>query len=128
MTQAQDDTTRADLEVIFAEAPADHFTAASALNFLETVRGLGKRLHRIYVRQCNGYQRRVGDTWGENTPARERDEADEASLEAQLRAHFAGASLGLYLNTDPRGNPVGILTPKSGRYNTMGGRSVGWRL
>lgn len=34
---------------------------------------------------------------------------------------------GLYVNSDPRGCPYGIIS-KSGRYNGMGGSECGWRF
>jgi hypothetical protein len=108
-TKERDDALR----VIFEEAP--HLPASEAAAFLDAVLSLAKRLHRLYEAECNA-------------PMSPAQRNALASYEAQLRAHFDGAKLGLYLNGDPRGNPVGILTPKSGRYNTMGGREVGWRL
>lgn len=108
-TKERDDALR----VIFEEAP--HLGASEAANWLDTVLSLAKRLHRLYIKACN-------------EPLSSTDIQKTDLYERQLRDHFAGAKLGLYLNGDPRGNPVGILTPKSGRYNTMGGAESGWRL
>jgi hypothetical protein len=108
-----DNDTKNDLEVIFGEAP--HLSAVEALNFLETVRGLAERLYRSYEARCN--RSFTGS-----------DCDREANIEKAIKAHFDRARLGLYLNGDPRGNPVGILTPKTGKYNTMGGAEAGWRL
>lgn len=100
-------------------------TAREAESFLASAHMIGRQLHALYERQCNGHQKPNGD-WDEE--ASNRDDAREEKLEARLRKLFADAGLGLYLNGDPRGNPVGILTPKTGRYNTMGGAEAGWRL
>lgn len=48
--------------------------------------------------------------------------------EVALADHFKHHNLGLYLNQDPRGNPVGIHTPETGKFNTLGGAEDGWRL
>lgn len=100
-------------------------TPREAESFLASAHVIGRQLHAIYERQCNGHQKPNGD-WDEEAAA--RDDGREEKLEACLRKLFKDAGLGLYLNTDPRGNPVGILTHKTGRYNTMGGRECGWRL
>lgn len=112
------------LNVILAEG-RDGITEREADRLLLAAVRIAGKLHRIYERQCNGHQ-----TWDgkHDEAAAQRDEADEEKAEAQLRQLFAQAGLGLYLNADPRGNPVGIHTPKTGRYNTMGGRECGWRL
>jgi len=83
--------------------------------FLQGVIGRAVRLHRLYETACN-----------RDLNKREAREVEE--IEAVLRDDFKAHGLGLYLNGDPRGNPVGILTPKTGRFNTMGGREDGWRL
>lgn len=98
---------------------------SEAVNFVNLAEDLAAKLHRIYERQCNGHQTPSGE-WDE--AAAQRDEAREEALEARLRKEFKAHGLGLYLQGDPRGNPVGILTPKTGKYNTMGGRECGWRL
>lgn len=113
-----------EIDVFLAEAkPGTTNAAASAA--LVWIHKIGRELHRIYERQCNGHQKPNGD-WDEE--AAKRDEMREEALEAELRSLFSSFGLGLYLNGDPRGNPVGILTPKTGRYNTMGGAECGWRL
>lgn len=94
-------------------------TPREAERFLATTHTLAKQLHALYESQCNDDLGTVGNA--------NRDSQVRA-LEGRLRAHFRAAGLGLYLNGDPRGNPVGILTPKTGRYNTMGGHEAGWRL
>lgn len=73
------------------------------------------RLHNIYERACNEDLGELGERL-------------TRQLESEVRCAFIDKGLGLYLNSDPRGNPVGILTPKTGRYNTAGGRGAGWRL
>lgn len=84
-------------------------------NWLTQVELNARVLHRLYKRACSEPL----------TPAQEKQVAD---YEAWFRAAFARLGLGLYLNGDPRGNPVGVLTPKTGRCNTMGGAEAGWRL
>lgn len=109
------------LEIINAET--DHFVMAKGRNpagrWLSQVERIGAELHRLYEGECSVDLGTAG-----NATRRSRAE----SLERELRSLFAKAGLGLYLNSDPRGNPVGILTPKTGRYNTMGGAEDGWRL
>jgi len=113
-----------DLDIFLAEAKPGT-TQEEAEKALTTIRSIGKSLHRIYERQCNGHQKPNGD-WDEE--ASNRDDKREERLEAKLQKIFDKFELGLYLNTDPRGNPIGILTPKTGRYNTMRGKEAGWRL
>jgi hypothetical protein len=83
------------------------------------VEAVSVRLHKLYEGACS----------------RDLGSAGNASRDAEIERHetrlkeaFKLAGLGLYLNGDPRGNPVGILTPKTGRYNTMGGAECGWRI
>ena len=92
---------------------------ASAMRWLGGVLGMASELHHIYEGECSTD---LGTAGNATRASRIR------SLESSLRSMFAKVGLGLYLNGDPRGNPVGILTPKTGRYNTMGGREDGWRL
>jgi hypothetical protein len=113
-----------DHEVFIAEANRA-ISATEARTAVTTLKRIGKSLHRIYERQCNGHQTPAGN-WDEE--AAKKDDAREEKLEAQARALLDSYGIGLYLNADPRGNPIGILTPKSERYNTMGGRECGWRL
>lgn len=112
------------VEVILQEG-REGLTYVRATFLLASMTAIGGTLHRLYERQCNGHQKPNGD-WDED--AARADDALEERLEERLRKVFAEAGLGLYLNGDPRGNPVGILTPKTGKYNTRGGREVGWRL
>lgn len=86
-----------------------------AATWVRQVEGYARELHGLYVRECN--------TGGGSRTSTRID-----TLEGQLREAFKAHDLGLYLNGDPRGNPVGILTPKTGKSNTMGGASAGWRL
>ena len=39
------------LKVIFEEAP--HLSAVEAINFLDTVYAIARRLHRLYEKACN---------------------------------------------------------------------------
>ncbi len=101
------------LEVFLGEAPG--MDAIMGKRWLHITEGQAIELHRLYVEECN-------------RSLRSYEVERLETLEASLKARFKAAGLGLYLNGDPRGNPVGILTPKTGRYNTMGGRECGWRL
>lgn len=96
-----------------------------AVSWILDVEREAKRLHRVYVRQCNGYSPREY-AYPKRAEASDNRKADNSL--GYLRETFKDHGLRLYLNTDPRGNPVGIHTPKSGRYNTMGGAECGWRL
>lgn len=107
-------TRKEDLSVLFQEVDPAR-TTQEVLNFYEAVLGLSKRLHRLYVKACN----------------QQLTNYEEQAIEqlcVQIKAHFDGLGLGLYLNSDPRGNHIGIKTPKSGRYNTLGGAEAGWRI
>ena len=95
--------------------PTDRLTYREAQQWLDAVERRARELHRRYVDKCN-------------RPLTPDEESRIEQLEGFMRETFKGMGLGLYLNEDPRGNPVGILTPKTGRYNTMGGRECGWRL
>lgn len=108
--------------------PSERFNAASiafdegafgsmdqAASFISLAESHAKALHTLYTRECN---RQLTER---ETTAIERHES-------ALKHAFELHRVGLYLNTDPRGNPVGILTPKTGKYNTMGGAEAGWRL
>lgn len=88
---------------------------AEARSWVEAVEARARELHRRYADACN-------------RPLRPDEESRIEQLEGFMRCTFERMGLGLYLNGDPRGNPIGILTPKTGRYNTMGGRECGWRL
>jgi hypothetical protein len=105
------------LDVIVAEGSLKSLWHAR--RWLNGVLSLAHRLHVVYESQCS---RDLGPAGNANRESARRN------LESQLRFKFREAGLGLYLNSDPRGNPVGILTPKTGRYNTMGGAESGWRL
>lgn len=107
--------------IVMAESrPGAFATPESARAWLRTtVEDRARRLHEFYVGMCSV------DLGAKGNECRLQLARD---LEAELRSMFAERGLGLYLNPDPRGNPVGILTPATGRYNTMGGREAGWRL
>lgn len=106
------------VEIVRAESTRFPSKAA-ALRWVASVERAAIELHRLYEGQCSTD---LGPAGNATRDSRVR------SLESQLRHSFASYGLGLYLNGDPRGNPVGILTPKTGRYNTMGGAEAGWRL
>jgi hypothetical protein len=106
---------RADALAIIRAESDRALSQEAAEAFLNAVIGRAVRLHRLYETACN-----------RELNKREAREVEE--IEGVLRDDFRTHGLGLYLNGDPRGNPVGILTPKTGRHNTMGGREDGWRL
>jgi hypothetical protein len=110
------------LEIIALEADCG---PTAAVNFLDAVLPKARELHRIYERQCNGHQTSSGQ-WDEK--AANKDEAREDALERQLLQLGAKMGLEVYTQGDPRGNPVGIRTPKTGKYNTWGGAEDGWRF
>ena len=105
------------LEVIMAEGSLKSLWHAQ--RWLTPVLTRAHRLHELYESECTDDLGTVGNL---NRQSKIRQ------LEGILKARFKEAGLGLYLNGDPRGNPVGILTPKTGRFNTMGGAEDGWRL
>lgn len=105
------------LDVILAESALK--SVWHARRWLNDVLLLAQRLHTVYEGQCS---KDLGPAGNANRESARRN------LESQLRFKFREVGLGLYLNADPRGNPVGILTPKTGRYNTWGGAEAGWRL
>lgn len=105
------------VEIIMAEGALK--SVWHAQRWLTPVLTRAHRLHELYESECTDD---LGTSGNLNRQSKIRQ------LEGILKARFKEAGLGLYLNGDPRGNPVGILTPKTGLYNTMGGRSDGWRL
>jgi hypothetical protein len=116
---------RAEALAVFLAEAREGTTPAGASAALSKVYKLATTLHRLYTEQCNGYQTADG-RWDEECT--KRSEKQSEAIEAELRALFESHGLGLYLQSDPRGNPVGILTPRTGKYNTMGGAECGWRL
>ena len=107
------------LEVIRAESECIWTNQAAMSVWLEDVESAARRLHKLYESACS-------DDLGTEGNADRNGRIKE--LEERLERAFKLAGLGLYLNGDPRGNPVGILTPKTGKYNTWGGAEAGWRL
>jgi hypothetical protein len=80
-------------------------------------------LRAIYCRQCNGY----ADTdWGRAQA--ERDERREARLIRQATKIAKGYGVTITTQGDPRGSALRMATPKTRRYNTMGGAESGWAL
>lgn len=121
--------TNADLaecvKVLRGEHPETFRTDVHAKTFIRSVYGVSVELHGIYERQCKGHQTADG-RWDE--AAANAEKAREERVEKALRALFFKHGVGLYLQGDPRGHPVGFLTPKTRRYNTMGGAESGWRI
>lgn len=107
--------------IVMAESrPGAFATPESARAWLHSeVQPRALRLHSLYEGMCSV------DLGAKGNDLRQRL-SDQ--LERELYSLFAERGLDLYLNPDPRGNPVGIMTPATGRYNTMGGREAGWRL
>lgn len=101
--------------VALAETTNPGVTHGAAELFIDAVERIAMRLHKLYEAECN-------------RPLTSGERADIDIAEQRLRDMFSVHGLGLFLNSDPRGNPVGIKTPKTGRYNTMGGAEGGWRL
>jgi hypothetical protein len=104
--------------IIMAETDAFPSKAA-ARRWLKAVEDMAIELHALYDSACST---NLGPAGNATRASR------TGSTERSLKRMFAIAGLGLYLNGDSRGNPVGILTPKTDRFNTMGGREAGWRL
>lgn len=107
------------LTIIRAESDCVWTDQSAMCAWLADVETAARKLHKLYESACSD------DLGSKGNAARE---VQTRELEERLTRAFALAGLGLYLNGDPRGNPVGILTPKTGRYNTMGGAEAGWRL
>jgi len=116
--------SRIDLEnltqVIAAEG---HLTYKKAREVALILRSTARRLHVIYERQCNGYHA-APDGW--DAIAEKRDEKREDSIISRVTACIADTSLKVVAQGDPRGPALYVLTPKTGRYNGMGGREKGW--
>lgn len=108
------------LTVEIVRAETDAFPSkAAADRWVRSAERMAIDLHALYEGACSTDLGPAG-----NATRQSRTQ----SLESSLKSTFAKVGLGLYLNGDPRGNPVGIHTPKTGRYNTMGGAEAGWRL
>ncbi len=78
---------------------------------------LTARLERLAVRACNEER---------NEDAIKADERLEARLEAQAAELVAPYAVKLKFGGDPRGFVVKVMTPQTGRFNSMGGASEGW--
>lgn len=113
------------VDIVLAESNGTFRSREDAESWLVWVHKSARILHGIYTRQCNGYSPRQ---YAHPARAESRDAKSECREVEFLKESFRDRGLSLYLNGDPRGNPVGILTPKTGRYNTMGGAECGWRL
>jgi len=88
------------------------------LDFLWTV----ETLHRINEAACSCEEWQTVDPEGAL-----EDGIREALVNIAQPWLGDNAIKGLTFNRDPRGYPVGLLLA-SGRYNTMGGEEVGWRV
>lgn len=110
------------VQVITAEAS---LTDVKAREIAVILRSAARRLHAIYERQCNGYAE-AGAPDGWDAIAEKRDEKREDAIISRVSACVAGTSLKVVAQGDPRGSALYVLTPKTGRYNGMGGREKGW--
>ena len=83
-------------------------TTGEAWEAIRELPPIGRKLRRIFERQCNGYQTPAGT---ENVAAAKRDETLEELLtkRAQEIAGRVGASL--YVQGDPRGAPLYLIFP-----------------
>jgi len=79
---------------------------------------------RLAVDACNG----IGPfaTGKEIDRWQERLDRKEELLERRLHEIATGIGVSLELGGDPRGFTVKLQTPKTGKYNTWGGRECGW--
>ena len=100
------------IELLIKELNLDRNVVKPYIDRLTTI---SRRLHSLYINQCNGihsdeYRAYVDDK--------------SLSLEKEAKTLAKKLNVNLYLNTDPRGYPIGIIIP--GSYgNTLGGD---WRL
>jgi hypothetical protein len=97
----------------------DARVVANRLRFYAT------KLDAIATRQCNGHQTPQGD-WDE--VAAKLDDEREAKIEDSVRKIGVTYGLQFHFDGDPRGFVLKMKTPKSGRYNTWGGRETGWGI
>jgi hypothetical protein len=99
------------LDILVKELGVNQNAAQLRLTELEE---LGGEFHRICEDQCN-----FGTTAEQDE---RRDYLEGMAIIAVSKIH---QDLELYVNTDPRGLPFGIILP-SGRSNNFGG--IDWRL
>jgi hypothetical protein len=90
----------------------------AALEAVATLARIGAELSRMAVRSCS-------------EPMSEAQKADAARREERLakRAAQAVALFRVRLRVggdDDRGAQLFLTTPKTGKYNTLGGRECGW--
>lgn len=109
--------------------PAQFIDATAAAAKLESLQG---RLRAIAERQCNGYSYGYhGAPFYSKESAEEaelRDDRNEEKLRASALALLEPYGAQVHFNRDPRGSAIKLQTPKSGRYNTMGGAETGWAV
>jgi len=79
---------------------------------------------------ARGFKRREEDRCSfPLTDARQAayDRAD-VKAEEKVRITLAPYGLAASIGGDPRGSQIHILTPRTGRANTLGGREAGWAV
>ena len=77
---------------------------------LSDLRGISRKLHRIFERQCNGYSNPF--TGDYDDAAAMRDERREEKLKAKAGEIATGLGVKLYVQGDPRGCSL-YLVPAS---------------
>jgi hypothetical protein len=104
-------------EVFAAEAGVE--LTQTIRTFVAALQTMSTTLQRVYERACNGYRSDV---------VRGVDAHTEKLVLARAEQGLRAFGMTMYVNSDPRGRALGFHTPKTGRYNTMGGREDGWRV
>lgn len=121
MTLTQDKRRAAVTLQAEAAANGHKITLATAAEAIDSLRFIGRSLHAIYERQCNGHSTGA-PLWQEDVPARERDERREAKLEARAIAILSQWGIEPDFCSDPRGGPLRIKTPVTGLNDGWDGR------
>jgi len=111
------------LEECGREISPPHLTAA-VLDAAK-LESFQRQLRAVNERQCNGYTNGRGD-WDQETEDRDIRRADRVELQARELAARYGVAVSV--QGDPRGSALHIKTPKTQRYNTLGGAESGWAL
>lgn len=108
----------ADVRTFMAEAkpPADGaYAVSTARDALEFLRQFSDQLNAIDTRRCN-------------EPCGPEVDVEERRLELRARTLAAEYGLTLIRQSDARGCALAIATPKSGRFNSVGGAEAGWYI
>lgn len=109
----------ADVRTFIEEAAEGTLAAATAATVardtLHRLMEISARLNELDTRRCN-------EPCGEDVAREVR------RLELQARTIAAHYGLTLSRNSDPRGSALKIATPRSRRFNGMGGEEDGWNI